>query len=406
MEKSRKPRAARGPNPRPPAAAPRQYLGFSLQHTRLMQLLLDAPSGSTVSLEVIDDVGLETSSGHGIAGQTKSVAESRNPIADRAVDLWKTLANWVRLVESGMINVGQTVFELYISAPRSGVLAESFARAETIEAASRALDQARRTLAYPSDYPVDLAQHLKLVFEADAGLVAHLICNFRLTFGKGSPQEDLYQQFRNELIPAEIVEHVMHYAQGWVKRRIDVLLEQRVRAYIHRDEFREELTRAIRKCRFRQILVPFSRPPTLEEVAGERVRTYVRQLEIIEAEEDDIIAAVNDYLRAIVDRAEWGRAGEVLEDSFTEFTDSLTTFWRNKSIHCRLLHGARDETDRGQILYRECCMHRQTLEGLEVPDYFTTGSFHSLSEAQEVGWHPEYKERLQGEGLSSDDGIK
>ena len=51
------------------------------------------------------------------------------------------------------------------------------------------------------------------IFEADESIILPLIVSFRLTFGSGSPQEDLFRQFKNELIPDEIVEQVMHYAQ-------------------------------------------------------------------------------------------------------------------------------------------------------------------------------------------------
>jgi hypothetical protein len=51
---------------------PGQYLGYALQPTRLLSLALDAAPGSSLSLEVFEDVGVEESSGERLASQTKT----------------------------------------------------------------------------------------------------------------------------------------------------------------------------------------------------------------------------------------------------------------------------------------------------------------------------------------------
>lgn len=47
-----------------------------------------------VSIEKFDDVGVENGD-EKKAIQTKSALSDRNPVSDRAVDLWKTLYNWL-----------------------------------------------------------------------------------------------------------------------------------------------------------------------------------------------------------------------------------------------------------------------------------------------------------------------
>jgi hypothetical protein len=125
------------------------------------------------------------------------------------------------------------------------------------------------------------------------------------------------------------------------------------------------------------------------------MRTYVRQLEIIEADEEDIFVAVNDFMRASVDRTEWSRVGLINETSLDDFEAALITFWRNKKKQHALTNSELGHNIQGQLLYRECSTHRRSLEGLEVPDYFTPGSFHSLADILEVGWHPEYKIKVR-----------
>ena len=57
-------------------------------------------------------------------------------------------------------------------------------------------------------------------------------------------------------------------------------------------------------------------PPTPEQIAAERVKTYVRQLELIELEEEGTLEAINNYLRATVMRTKLSEDGIVHDDSF------------------------------------------------------------------------------------------
>lgn len=58
--------------------------------------------------------------------------------------------------------------------------------------------------------------------------------------------------------------------------------------------------------------------------------------------------------------------------------------------------------ERGQLLLADCGTHQQRLQGLEVPAFFTPGSFHALAEEKTVGWHPEYEILLPTKGKDGD----
>src|SRR4030066_152552 len=115
-----------------PATAPGQALGFSLQFTPLPAMLLDAPDGNWCSLEVLDDVAKQGEGGMTTVSQSKS-ALTDNPVADRAISLWKTLFNWLELVRSGFVEPRDTKFELYVSRPVKGGFIDSFHASHTYE---------------------------------------------------------------------------------------------------------------------------------------------------------------------------------------------------------------------------------------------------------------------------------
>ncbi len=104
-----------------PATAPGQLLGYGLQYTRLTAKLLAAAPGTSCAIEVLDDVSETAEDGKTTLVQTKSTLTA-NPVADRAIPLWKTLANWPRLSQLGFVDPNTTNFKLYVSREVKGDL--------------------------------------------------------------------------------------------------------------------------------------------------------------------------------------------------------------------------------------------------------------------------------------------
>ena len=108
-------------------------------------MLMDAPDGSSCSLELLDDVTEQTPDGKTKLGQSKS-ALTDNPVADRAISLWKTLFNWLELVKAGLIDPTKTIFELYVSRPVQGEIIQAFNDSRSTTEAQSAVNKAREEL--------------------------------------------------------------------------------------------------------------------------------------------------------------------------------------------------------------------------------------------------------------------
>lgn len=324
----------------------------------------------------------------------------KNPLTDRSVDLWKTLANWVSAVEAGIIKSSSTTFEIYVGRHRSGALASAFHNAHTEAEALAALNAARVALLghgkAARKLPADLSPHVSLVLESNQSQLVQIILNLRITAAKRDPLVDLRPLVESKWVRPESIDLVIQHAHGWLKEHLDHLLQKRQPAVVSADDFIEEMRKFMPRCDFRQIIVNMAGPPTAEQIAAERAKTYVRQLELIELEEEGTLEAINSYLRAAVMRTKLSEDGIVHEDSFTDFKEALTSFWRNKRRQNHLTHPTHTEIQRGQLLLSDCCLHRQKLQGLELPDYFTPGSFQALADDMEIGWHPDYERALKG----------
>jgi hypothetical protein len=357
----KKQHSAAGSNivPRKSSHVPAQALGYLIQPIRLLQILLDAPADSCVTLEVFEDVGLETNNGQKIASQVKT-GLVKNPLADRSAQFWKTLANWCDAIKRSELNPEKTVFEIYLARPRKGRIATLFSKAISLEEARNALDRARQC--FPKhcsgkrakQAPTEAELYAQRVLGFNQSALTTLIQNFRITIATRNPLADLRPALAAKWIRPENVDLVIQHAPGWIKERLDGLLLAQKPASICANDFNREILSFLPRCDFRIMVTSMAGLPSAEEIAAEKVRTYVRQLEIIDLDEETTLHSINEYLRASVTRSKLAEQGIVHRDSFTECQEALTTFWRNKKRQNALTHAQRSPEDLGQLLFSDC----------------------------------------------------
>ncbi len=383
-------------------SAPGQFLGYSLQTSRLLGHLLKAGPGITVSLEVFADTGVEYPDGKILAEELKSRTSDANPLSDRSEDLWKTIRNWVDAVSAGVLNPRTTRFRLYSTRPFTGNFAERLHAAATQTAAIEVLAEIRSQLlvgelssgdATPST--TGAQRHLQVIFSADPEIVAQIITNFELEQGSGHSIEDLKSALVTMLVPSELAEDVLYHSLGWIKGQIDTMIERGEPARVVWDDFHIVAGAVVRKFNCRSFLASVAGAPAASDVAEHlQLRTYVRQLSLIEIDDDEKVSAVADFIRAEAERVGWAAKGWVVENSFDEFELELISAWGNYKRRSDLSNAHHPEVDRGKMLYSDCFGHSAKLEGVDVPGHFCRGSFHKLSDDRAIGWHPRYSDCL------------
>lgn len=375
--------------------APGQLLGYGLQITRLTALLFEAAEGTSCSVEAFDDVAVQSNNSFQLT-QTKS-ALTGNPVSNRSIQLWKTLAIWARLSSNGNINPRDTSFEIYVSKPVNGTIVDSFAKANSSTAAKQALSSAKDlmygTAAVPqTELPEDLKKHVDEFFSIASNLSEQIVIGFRLTCASGSPHSDLEELIRKHPVSPSKVSDIADHMCGWVKRECEKLLELQQPAVISRDEFHKKYLSYCHRID-RQVILQSASKPLDTEIARTKIDdepTFVRQLMLIKTSYDELLRAVSDCLRAATDRTAWAKSGEVDDESLIDLNDSLQRSWQNHKSRCDLLHNKLDEIDRGKHLLLDCMTFQTTVQGMQVPPYFVAGCFHILADEPVIGWHPDY----------------
>lgn len=375
------------------ANVPGQFYGYSIQVTRVVAHFLRAQQGQSVSIECLDDVATHAETGDLIEQDKSGLAH--NPVTDRSPELWKSLANWVRAIRGGALK-DDTRFLLYVAQGHRGKLIDSIHTTTSIAAASALVVSIRKKFGGQVKLPKGLAEHVKEVLSASDEVLARLFASLTLENGSGAPNDDLAAMPGMAAISAAKKEAVLTFLLGWAKKTVDKRIEQRRAAVIPWEEFHKAFVSAAKKFdRAENVLIATPVDVTEAELQKElRDRNYVRQLQIVQCDDDDMVRAVNDYLRSVTHRTNWSEDGDVIESSFDEFESSLDRAWNSQRLAVDIEQKALADAERGRLLYVKCQQLKVPLQGMEVPDFFVPGSFHTMADSLRIGWHPRFREAV------------
>jgi hypothetical protein len=386
------------------AQVPKQYYGYSLQCTECVNLLLDSAPGSVVSVEVFEDVGVTESNGTVKAVQTKA-GSGANPISDSAVDLWKTFRNWIDQVKAGILVASHTEFEIFVNSRAKGNFCSAMSEAKSQPEIAAVILSIRKKFLDKKGTPKaslseGLKKHLLVVLDpANEKHLAAIIGAFIYRNGSGRAYEELMARVAKTLVLDRVADVVLLYALGWTKRKIDQLIEQSKPANISVDEFRSELATYYNLFNTQAYLPSLSGMPSQDDINAHRSHLYVRQLEIIESSDDEMTTAVIDFLMAKANAVEYARRNLVNSTSFADFEATLQGTWKNRKKALELEANCKSDIHFGQRLANDCLGRTATLQGLVVPNNFTSGCFHALADELEIGWHPKYGTLLSGAAI-------
>lgn len=373
------------------SSRPGSYLGYSLQATRMCLHLCEAPRGSFVALEVLDDVDVVRPDGTRLLEQSKS-GLATNPIANFSVDLWKTFFNWIEAIEVGAVDPAKTLFRIYVLQDKKGDYASALHYAHTPAQVEMTVQRIRE--AYEAEMPEGCEPYIERFLEYDQEKLAALVMAFELETGN----DQLVERIKDHLaltVPNEFLEEACDTAVGWVKNTSDRLISQRKYPAIARDEFSDRMSTFNTRFSFNHLLKYALPAPPADEVEKSRPNalTMIRQLELIEEQEEGL-QAMTDFLQSKTNKVNWGAKGLVYEPEFDEFKQSLLTQWKLFSKEIRLQSWTASEVDKGQLLHLKCMATNAKLNDVDSPGFFVRGTYHDFSNTKEIGWHPRYRDLL------------
>lgn len=355
-----------------------------------------------VSLETLDDVTFERAGGEpSELLQTKHHRKSAAALTNSSADVWKTLRVWFEGHASGVIPASANLVLVTTATAKENSAAwylRSSAKRDE-QAARTALDAVAQSSTDQSNAPAYKAYLARKPSDRLAVLSRVVVIDAAPSI------EDLDGELRDEVHWAVGREHhgaFLQRLEGWWLRRV---LRQLVAGERHRIAAVElETQMADLREQFKQAALPIDDDLldfSLDEAtaAAHAQFAFVRQIDLIKAGRARVAAAIRDYLRAFEQRSRWLRERLILEMELGRYEKRLIEEWElvfagmQDELGTETTDTVKQQAARAVLLWAERASF--PIRASVTEPFVTRGSLHMLSDECRIGWHPEFRDRLE-----------
>lgn len=385
---------------------PGSFAGYVFQLERALAWLADGnlPIDAQVGIETDDDVAVRVPGGADIREQDKHAVDDP-PFTNGSEKLWQPLLNWLEAVTQGTLDL-DTVRLFLVTNQRlpDGCLALLFTPDPTPDAVQQRVDRIREYSAEAQRQKLKISSLVEQVLANDDSTLRKLfgavVC---LDARHGSASAALREKIstRLQMLADDPRDAIIDELSGWHQRQVQELIRAGKPAWITRDAFlrqyravQERLGRQRRRERS-EALIPLSDG----EKNATRSFTFVRQLELIDADDEEQLDAIADFLRSNIERARLTTQGDVTYADWESFDTNIGKFWKNNQRQVlKFANPAipKTEAQLGHTIYLNCLDYRESLAGEPTQEYYLTrGTLHRQADTEQIGWHPRYSELLK-----------
>jgi len=139
---------------------------------------------------------------------------------------------------------------------------------------------------------------------------------------------------------------------------------------------------------------------TQEYSAEDEDRVFVKQMRLINVSDNAVQRGAGDYYRALAQRSQWARENLLLDGEATIFDWKLVDQWERRYEQEMDLNAPTNDGEKeivGKNIFYWAQESQIPFRNV-VEAWITAGSFHSLADRLQVGWHPDFKSKIDIEG--------
>lgn len=391
------------------SAVPATMLAFTYQSRYGLRQLLKAIFACTDAAIAIERLGdVEEHEAGAVKLHELKMHVAVGYLAERSVDLWKTLRIWCSHARAGKVVLPETTLMLATtwSLSTASDLLEALAgktrpletnqmvAGELTKIAESAGNQAnldgyREFLKLTPGQRVALATRIVIVptspsFAALDDEIARMAGCF----------------FHGGMLP----KNEWHQLIGWWDGKVNEMLSQPGSPPVTAAQLREFLQYCRDQCSLRMPLECFQNEKPEGSTAGDH-STYLRQLDLIKVDGTGKTYARLDFFRASLERNRWAESLDSYARLLDQFDRQLVEIWERARPDVTSTQAGNEEVALGAQLYGEIIKHPPVSLRSNWPPhqhYVTRGSFHLLANRPEaaptIGWHPRFLELLAETG--------
>lgn len=378
-----------------------QMYGYLYQIDRALLWLSKCPDGSIVSIETDDDIVVRLKKSEKfetIYEQDKASIKKKYPFSNYNINLWKTLSNWLTLIESQNICIDNSKFLLATNIPnKSNCIVKNIS---TYNVDENAYEKAYCDLMEIANTTksISLKSYAEKIFKSDKSVVISLLrkielCECPSNYDRKTFLEEIIQGLH--LNDGETPHYeILNMLYGWITNACMELWINGGNACFNpktlwskRDFLKQQFAQKpfIEKA---VNLIPVSQI----EQDNEKGSLFVKQLDLILAQDDEKLKAIQDFLRAKREKHNYALNANISKPHIDEYEEGLKENWLHIFFKHRRLN-RNEPTEVGYAIYSETIQYKGKLAGIEPTySYLSKGTYHKLANNRSIGWHPDWKE--------------
>lgn len=355
------------------------------------------------SIETLDDITFES---NGTAQELLQTKHHKNRVANltnASADLWKTLRIWIAAWDAGHISSTTILYLVTTENVASGTTAGYLqSNGRDIDNALQLLVTTARTSTSTTNAPA-YAAFLAKSSEEQRSLIE------RIFVVDSAPDiGDLDQLLKSEIFHACSREHqnaFMEYLEGWwFRRAIEQLEKVDTGARISSQDLEDKM--ADLRNRFRLDSLPMADDLLNYQLEDETAEShgdfpFVQQIKLASSHATRVASAIQDYYRAFEQRSRWQRQDLLFIGDLRTYEMRLIEEWKLlfAAIEDRLGDEPTEEDKKAAakevLFWVETGDVKARIKQDVTEAFITRGSLHILSNELRVGWHPDFRSRLQ-----------
>lgn len=389
-----------------------QALGYLFQFERAIYWLSHTDT-AYIAIETDDDVVAQLRSGsplEKVYEQDKSVTGSANPFSNSNINLWKTISIWLAIQKKYGSDKCRFILATNKRVNSSCIMSK--------------LHRANSTKDYKVDKPVlkgfydelmlagsklkgkAKEHHDQIVADHSEDDILSLLSKIVLSVDEFQTDK---QKFKDSIkdnlrIGSQVpFNSIYDRILGWTISKTIELWTDNKEAIIRSQDLVDIKDYYVKDAIDRPFIEQaISALPVFDiDREQQKEKVFIKQLEMIDLVEDEKIDAIDDFLRATMERDRWAANGSIpKKDDLIEFDKTLSRSWlasfKEKTILAKS-QPALNAVDVGNLIYIDTCKNTGfTLGGYPVlQSYTVNGGFHILSDNLAIGWHPDWEKTFK-----------
>ncbi len=352
-----------------------------------------------VSIETLDDVVFEQNGKPPELLQMKHHIERSADLSDASVDIWKSIRVWSVGLREGSIVQGAILFLVTTSQASRGSAAD-YLRPNQYRDSTKALERLMATAATSTNVANVSAYE---AFRSLSQVQREQFVNSVFLIDSAPTISDITEEMKQEIFWAALPKFLpalMQRLEGWWLGRVIRHLTRSNPNPILSDEFAAE-TAELRE-QFKQDNLPIDDDIMKASIdaLGYQDRIFVEQLKLIEVGNPRIVYAIKNYFRAFEQRSRWLREDLLGVGELERYEDTLFEEWdilfqeMKEELGEQPTEELTKKTARALYKWVETGTHPRIRSGVVEPS-IARGTYQIMSDSQRLGWHVEFRERLQ-----------